>query len=156
MHAHPRGGPIATMATDATTIDFLLDQLGPRRARYSTRRMFGEYCLYRDGLPVAFVCDDVLFLKDTLDGRAAVATAMTPEYGPPYPGAKPYLRVSPDRWDDSDWLYEVLERTAAALPPPKARNPRPRAAGKPLKAAAAKKPAKRTTRAAPDTKPGPK
>ncbi len=106
--------------------------------------MFGEYCLYRDDMPIAFVCDDVLFLKDTPDGRAAVATAMTPEYGPPYPGAKPYLRVSPDHWDESDWLYDVLERTAAALPPPKTRKPsagldvRPSSRSKATKKASAK------------------
>ena len=123
---HDSVEPGAPMATDPATIDFLLDQLGARAARYSSRRMFGEYCLYRDGLPVALVCDDVLFVKDTDDGRAAMAASMPVEFGPPYPGAKPHLRITPDRWDDGDWLAGVLDRTAAALPPPK---PRARKAG---------------------------
>lgn len=109
------------MATDPGTLEFLVDQLGARRADYSTKRMFGEYCLYRDGLPVAFVCDDVLFVKDTPAGRTAVATTMEPAFGPPYPGAKPYLRLTPDLWDDGDWLVRVLEATAGALPRPKPR-----------------------------------
>lgn len=113
------------MATDPGTLDLLFDQLGSRAARYSARRMFGEYCLYRDGNPVALVCDDVLFVKDTADGIAAVAAAMAPEHGPPYPGARPHLRIPADRWDDGDWLVDVLERTAAALPPPKPRKAKP-------------------------------
>ncbi len=60
------------MATDPATIEFLVDQLGQRGASFGTKRMFGEYCLYREGLPVAFVCDDVLFVKDTPAGREAI------------------------------------------------------------------------------------
>lgn len=115
------------MATDPGTLDFLLDQLGPRRAAFTTRRMFGEYCVYRDGRPVAFVCDDVLFVKDTPAGREAIAAEAPVEFGPPYPGAKLYLRLAPDRWDDGDWLVRVLEATAAALPAPGARAPKARA-----------------------------
>lgn len=119
------------MATDPGTIEFLLDQLGPRAPRYATRRMFGEYCLYREGRPIALVCDDTLFVKDTAEGRAAIAEAMAVELGPPYPGAKPHLRIGQDTWDDGDWLVDVLERTAAALPLPK-----PKAPGKKTKPAA--------------------
>ena len=107
------------MATDHATIEFLLDQLGGRGAAFSTKRMFGEYCLYREGMPVAFVCDDVLFVKDTPPGREAIRTMTTPEFGPPYPGAKLYLRLAPDAWDDGDWLRRVLDATAVALPKPK-------------------------------------
>ena len=107
------------MATDPATVQFLLDQLGRRGAAFSTKRMFGEYCLYRDGLPVAFVCDDVLFVKDTPAGRAAIAGNAPPEFGPPYPGAKLHLRLAPDAWDDGDWLRRVLDVTAEALPPPR-------------------------------------
>ena len=115
------------MATDAATVEFLLDQLGPRATSFSTKRMFGEYCLYRDGRPVAFVCDDVLFVKDTPAGRAVIAETAPPEFGPPYPGAKLYLRLAPDAWDDGEWLRRVLDVTAAALPAPA---PKKRAATK--------------------------
>lgn len=140
------------MATDPGTIDFLLDQLGPRAARYSTRRMFGEYCLYREGLPVALVCDDVLFVKDTDGGRAAVAGSAALEFASPYPGARPHLRIAPDGWDDGDWLDHVLERTAAALPPAKPRKARAAAtpaAAKPTKGAPKSPGTTRASRAAP-------
>ncbi|MCK9201389.1 MAG: TfoX/Sxy family protein [Gallionella sp.] len=52
------------MATAQNTIDFLLDQLSGTGAA-SAKKMFGEYCLYLDGKPVALVCDDQLFLKPT-------------------------------------------------------------------------------------------
>jgi TfoX/Sxy family transcriptional regulator of competence genes len=107
------------MSTDPATVEFLLDQLGQRGATFSMRRMFGEYCVYRDGLPVAFVCDDVLFVKDTAAGREAIGALVVPEFGPPYPGAKPYLRLAPDTWDDGAWLRRVLDVTAEALPAPK-------------------------------------
>ena len=109
------------MATDPGTIEFLLDQLGPHGASYTTKRMFGEYCLYREGVPVAFVCDDVLFVKDTAAGRAAMPSAGRLDFGPPYPGAKDYLRLPPDGWDDGEWLRSLLDATAAALPAPRIR-----------------------------------
>lgn len=112
------------MATDAVTIDLLLERLGTRGASYTTRRMFGEYCLYREGLPVALICDDILFVKDTAEGREEVARGCLVEFGPPYPGARPHLRLSPDTWDDGEWLRHVLDVTARSLPPPKPRKPR--------------------------------
>jgi TfoX/Sxy family transcriptional regulator of competence genes len=116
------------MATDPATIEFLIDQLGRRGARFTTKRMFGEYCVYRDGLPVAFVCDDVLFVKDTPAGRAAIEAGAPLEFGPPYPGAKLYPKLAPDTWDDRDWLRRVLDETAAALPAPKPKRPKRSAA----------------------------
>ncbi|WP_133479063.1 TfoX/Sxy family protein [Cognatilysobacter segetis] len=130
------------MATDPATVEFLIDQLGTRGASYATKRMFGEYCLYRNGLPVAFVCDDVLFVKDTPAGREVIAEATTPQFGPPYPGAKLYLRLSPDAWDDGEWLRRVLDATAAALPAP-----RPRPAAKKAADAVVPSSSKRSPRA---------
>ena len=141
------------MATDPGTIEFLLDQLGRRRGAYSTKRMFGEYCLYREAIPVAFVCDDVLFLKDTPAGRAAIEAATPLQFGPPYPGAKLYLRLAPDLWDNGEWLARVLDATADALPAPKPRKAaRPAAASPtgPRKTAVSKRMSKpRTTPRAP-------
>lgn len=57
------------MGTSRQTMDFLLDQLD-RALPITTRKMFGEYCVYWDGKPVAIVCDDQLFVKPTEAGRA--------------------------------------------------------------------------------------
>ncbi|MHA3723452.1 TfoX/Sxy family protein [Leucobacter sp. HY1910] len=115
------------MSTRAETMEFLTDQLSALPG-VRTRKMFGEYCLYYDEKPVAFVCDDELFVKPTDAGRDYLGT---PDEAPAYPGSKPYFRVSGDRWEDRDWLTELISRTAAALPAPK---PKPKPKARPQRA----------------------
>lgn len=134
------------MATDPGTVEFLLDQLGTRGASYSTKRMFGEYCLYREGAPVAFVCDDVLFIKDTPVGRESMSAANLLAFGPPYPGAKDYLRLPPDGWDDGQWLRNLLDATAAALPAPRLKKAPSAKDSATRKSAPAKKPASKAVK----------
>lgn len=102
------------MGTRQSTIDHLLDLLagaGP----VTTRKMFGEYCLYLAGKPVGLVCDDQLFLKPTEAARPLLKRA---DEKPPYPGGKPYFHIDPEHWDDHAWLVELLRTTYAALPEP--------------------------------------
>lgn len=108
------------MATSPDTIAFLFDQLHGLPG-VGQRRMFGEYCLYLDGKPVALVCDDLLFVKPTAAGRAVAGGIGE---GFPYPGAKPWLLVEGDRWEDGEYLQALLRTTAAALPLPKPKKPR--------------------------------
>ena len=103
------------MGTAQSTIDHLLDQLAAA-GDFSARKMFGEYCLYLSGRPVALVCDDQLFLKPT---EAARARLPIPAEAAPYPGARPHLLVSADLWEDRDALAALLHAQAMALPPPK-------------------------------------
>jgi DNA transformation protein len=109
---------VLEMSTSASTMEFLLDQLrhaGP----VSSRKMFGEYCLYFDGTPVGLVCDDQLYLKPTAEGRALLAE---PREGCPFPGAKPHLLLDADAWEDAQTLCLLVRTTALALPvrpPPK-------------------------------------
>lgn len=103
------------MATSKSTIDYLLDQLSGA-GQVTARKMFGEYCLYSAGKPVALVCDDQLFLKPTEAGRALLAKAVE---GLPYPGAKPHLLVSADLWEDREWLISLIRATDSALPRPR-------------------------------------
>ena len=102
------------MATRQSTIDHLLDQLAGA-GDVSAKKMFGEYGLYCDGRIVALVCDDQLYLKPTVGVRAFVGGC---EEGCPYPGAKPYLVISGDKWDDREWLVRLVLIAAeeAALP----------------------------------------
>lgn len=111
------------MSTRPETLDFLLDQIGTL-PQVRTRRMFGEYCVYLDDKPTAFVCDDQLFVKITDAGHALLAR---PVYGQPYPGAKDYFLLRPDEWEDREALCDLLAATAQALPLPKPRKPRPQA-----------------------------
>lgn len=108
------------MATSKSTIDFLLDQLSGA-GQVSTKKMFGEYCLYLAGKPVAFICDDQMFLKPTSAGRGMILNVTE---GYPYPGAKPYLLITADLWEDSEWLIQLIQATANELPQPKPRKKR--------------------------------
>ena len=107
------------MATDQRTVDFLAEQLSTLGV--SARKMFGEYALYCHGKTVALVCDDQLFVKPTAPGRAFIGDVVE---APPYPGAKPSLLIDPDLWDDGDWLCQLIQITADALPMPKPKRPK--------------------------------
>jgi TfoX/Sxy family transcriptional regulator of competence genes len=108
------------MATQRSTIDHLLEQAAGA-GTVAARPMFGEYGLYLDGRLVGLVCDDRLYLKATAGGRPLAGPV--PEE-PPYPGAKPQLVIEGDRWDDAEWLVELLVVTAAELPAPKPKKPK--------------------------------
>ena len=103
------------MSTRPETRDFLLDQLGDLPG-LRTRRMFGDYCVYVDDKPVAFVCDDQMYVKPTPAGQALLPE---PVWGKFYDKAKPHLLLTADRWDDRDLLRALLMATAEALPRPK-------------------------------------
>jgi TfoX/Sxy family transcriptional regulator of competence genes len=103
------------MASRQSTVDGLLERLAGA-GRVTARKMFGEYCVYLDGKPVALVCDDRLYLKPTEAGRELMPDA---EEEPPYPGAKPHLVITPDRWADEESLCRLVRATFAALPRPR-------------------------------------
>lgn len=109
------------MASDAGTIDYLLDQLRAGGAEVTARKMFGEYGLYLDGKMVALVCDDRLFIKRTPGGDALAGTT---EEAAPYPGAKPHPVIDADRWEEPEWLAELFRVTAQELPAPKPKKAR--------------------------------
>lgn len=106
------------MATQAQTIDHLLETLAP--LPLSARKMFGEYALYLDGKVVALVCDDQLFLKPTAGAVAALPGCPT---GHPYPGAKLHLLVT-DALDDPAPVITALRAIAAETPAPKPKKPK--------------------------------
>ncbi|MBV6405933.1 MAG: TfoX/Sxy family protein [Flavobacteriales bacterium] len=104
------------MATRRETADFILHKLG-HPERFSVKAMFGEFALYADGRPVAFICDDQLFVK-IMPESAALDRC---ERGHAYPGSKPYYLVSEDMIGSERELPAILLRMAEVLPLPKAR-----------------------------------
>ncbi|MBN3799505.1 TfoX/Sxy family protein [Burkholderia sp. Ac-20392] len=102
------------MASSQSTVDFIVEQMAAA-GTVSARKMFGEYGIYCDGKMAALVCDDRLFVKPTPEGRAFLGTC---EEDSPYPGAKPHLVISGERWDDREWLSALIRITAAQLPVP--------------------------------------
>ncbi len=112
------------MATHEDFVEHVRNQFGNA---LSYRKMFGEYALYLDGKVVAFACDNQLYVKPTVAGRALLRNVAE---HPPYPGAKLYFRVDAEI-DDRELLRRLLVATAQALPLPK-----PKAAPKPGRASA--------------------
>jgi DNA transformation protein len=100
------------MATQKETVEFILEKLG-HPARFSTRAMFGEYALYADGKVVAFVCDDMLYVKILPASQALEAKC---EKGAPYPGAKPYYLVEETQLSKLENLPAILFAIAKAVP----------------------------------------
>ena len=108
------------MSTKRETIDRLEEQLSgefPMRIQ----AMFGEYALYVDEKLVALICDDQLYVKKTAYGEQALGAG---HEAPPYPGAKPALRIPNDRLQDTDWLIDLVRQSAAELPLPKPKAPK--------------------------------
>jgi len=89
-----------------------LNGVGPVRHR----KMFGEYALYFDEKVVALVCDNTLFVKPTSISDSFLDSS---HQAPPYPGAKNYLKVPQQKWEDRAWLHNFIRETAAVLPAPK-------------------------------------
>lgn len=113
------------MATQKRTVDYLLEHAliehAPGGGTVSIKPMFGEYGVYVDGKMIGLICDDLLYVKPTASGRLHAEPVSE---APPYPGAKPHLLIEADRWDDAEWLGELLRVTAAELPIPKPRKPK--------------------------------
>jgi TfoX/Sxy family transcriptional regulator of competence genes len=116
------------MATKQSTIDFLTDQIR-QAGNIRSRKMFGEYALYCNEKVVAFVCDDQLYVKPSSIAHEFLGDEAL---SPPYPGAKNYYLVPEEKWDDSEWLTEFIQKTAAVLPIPKQKTPRNKKTSKKL------------------------
>lgn len=104
------------MASRQSTVDFIIKQLSLPRT-VSVKKMFGEYGIYCDEKMVALVCDDLLFVKPTLGGKAFLGNDY--KEMAPYPGGKPSFIISGEKWDDHEWLSQLIIITYNELPPPK-------------------------------------
>ncbi len=102
------------MPSQQKIVDFITDQMGiPEHITY--KKMFGEYALYFDTKLFALVCDDKLYIKPTLAGRAYIKDVVE---APPYEGAKPSFLIE-EQLDDHVWLKKLVTITAQELPEPK-------------------------------------
>ncbi len=99
------------MASRQNTVDFLLEQTAGAGS-VSAKKMFGEYGLYCNEKLVALVCDDQLFVKPTDAGKGFIGDFIE---GCPYPGAKPCLLIPGEKWDDREWLTQLVKLSTAAL-----------------------------------------
>ncbi|QBS09719.1 TfoX/Sxy family protein [Legionella israelensis] len=100
------------MSSNQSIVDYIIEQISEAGEVYS-KKMFGEYAIYCGPKVVALVCDDQLFVKPTKAGKEYISNYIE---ACPYQGAKPYLLISGDYWDDSEWLTELIKITAFELP----------------------------------------
>jgi TfoX/Sxy family transcriptional regulator of competence genes len=103
------------MGSKQSTADYIVDQLSSVGG-IAARKMFGEYAIYVGDKVVALICDDQLFVKPTVGGKAFLGEF---QEAPPYPGVKPFIVIPGDKWDDNEWLSELMIKTASQLPAPK-------------------------------------
>jgi len=102
------------MASDQEFVDFILDQI-ENAGEITARKMFGEYGIYSDGKIFALVCDNKLFIKPTVSGRAFIKDVVE---APPYEGARPSFLIE-DKIEDREWLSELIRISLKELPEPK-------------------------------------
>lgn len=99
------------MSTQPEFVDHILSQLQGLDVR--ARKMFGEYGLYCDEKVVAFICDDMLFVKILPENEQY--SKNIPK-APAYPGSKDYYSVSYDKLVNQDWLRKFIQATAQGVP----------------------------------------
>lgn len=100
--------------------DFVLDCLeaSSQLYKFSSRKMFGEYCIYIQPInepfsmpkPLFLICDDTLFIKQYKELGDMLKFASK---APPYDGAKEWYVVDVD---SSTLLQELVETIAPLLP----------------------------------------
>lgn len=97
------------MASHADFVDYVADQM-QQAGVIRSRRMFGEYGLYCDGVFFAVICGDQLFVKITPAGQAAFPDLSK---APPYEGARDYFLV--EDVEDREQLAKLVRVTCEAL-----------------------------------------
>jgi len=104
------------MTTSDTFVSYLIDQLAPFGA-VSPRRMFGGCGLFRDGLMIALIADETLYLKADAACRTDFEAAGAIPFTYLRAGkrvALSYLSVPAEVLDDRDALSSWAEAAFAA------------------------------------------
>ena len=102
------------MASDQNFVDFVLEQI-KNAGEITAKKMFGEYGIYADGKLFGLICDNKLFVKPTISGRAFIGNVVEAS---PYEGSKASFLIE-EKIEDSDWLSELIRISVKELPPPK-------------------------------------
>ena len=97
------------MASHQDFVDYVAEQLRAA-GMIRSRKMFGEYGLYCDGVFFAVICDDQFFVKVTPQGEAAFPDLPK---APPYEGARDYIWV--EDVEDRERMAELTRITCEAL-----------------------------------------
>ena len=97
------------MSSDKEFVDYVAEQLR-EAGTIRSRKMFGEYGLFCDGVCFAVICDDQLFVKITPAGKAAFPHLPK---APPYEGARDSFLV--EDVENREQMTELVRITCEAL-----------------------------------------
>lgn len=97
------------MASHAEFVEYVAEQM-QQAGSIRSKKMFGEYGLYCDGVFFAVICDDQLFVKITPEAEAAFPGLPK---APPYEGARNYFLV--EDIDNRESLAALVRLTCKAL-----------------------------------------
>lgn len=103
------------MASNADFVQYIADQCSGA-GEIVTKKMFGDYGIYCDGIIFGLICDDRFFLKPTDAVRPKLRVL---DLRAPYGGAKDYFYIADV--DDREYLSELVRETCKALPKSKKR-----------------------------------
>ena len=98
------------MASNSDFVQYIADQCSGA-GEITTRKMFGDYGIYCNGIIFGLICDDRFYLKPTESGRQLLRTL---ELRKPYEGAKDYFYIADV--DDHAYLSELVRATCKELP----------------------------------------
>jgi TfoX/Sxy family transcriptional regulator of competence genes len=99
------------MPSDKGFAEYVLDLIG-HAAEIEIKKMFGEYGVYGNGKFFALICDNQLFVKPTKAGKEFIGD---PEFGSPYPNAKPHFLIT-ERLEDREWMKKLIHLSLEELP----------------------------------------
>ena len=97
------------MASHQNFVDYVAEQLR-EAGTIRSRKMFGEYGLYCDGVFFAVICGDQFFVKVTPAGEAAFPNLPK---APPYEGARDSFLV--EDVENREQMTELVRITCEAL-----------------------------------------
>ena len=101
------------MASDLSFVEYVCEQISAAGS-IAFSKMFGEYAICCEGILVALVCDNRLFIKPTSAGRAFIGSVVEV---PPYPGVKDHFLLR-EKLADREWLSSLVRLTEQELPAP--------------------------------------
>jgi TfoX/Sxy family transcriptional regulator of competence genes len=100
------------MASDLDYVQYIVDKI-KTDGTITYKKMFGEYLIYLNSIPVVMICDNTVFVKIIDCIKPLMENAET---GFPYEGAKKHYIINVD---DSEYLSNVVNLLEKNVPIPK-------------------------------------
>lgn len=101
------------MSSDSGLADYICDCLSGI-GEISSKKLFGEYCIYFNKKVIGLICDNEFFIKITEFGKKLLVGYKLKE---PYKGAKPWFLI--ENFENRELMQKLLLGMYDELPFPK-------------------------------------